>query len=344
MSDSRELATREQMSPVVKRAADALKAFQSFKGLRFGSELDFHTPPVFTTEVTQLAPLRPDAYHDIPGGGLMPKKPLTNAIGDAVGVVFTENCGTRKGPGRYEVIGWAQGRKRLPDGTWKTSKVCEYSFDPEVRSELDFNSDKRKEIGKQKYSAGLDQEKHVLEYRKFATQRASTGAALMVIRDLANIPTAFKPEEIRQPMMFTRIALNTDELLRDPRARGEVVRMAIGATREIFGPDAERNVTPPREELPAPAAASDADDFDEPPPVQEKPPFAEPEETPLTVARKELAALVENRAVRDRLAAWPSKSGRMALDVANEVLSDENATLETLVLWRERAKRVGGVA
>jgi hypothetical protein len=345
MSD-RQVATSDQLAQaVVKKAAEALQAFKAFKGLRFGSELDFQTAPVFHTEVTELAVLPKDAYHTLEGGSVMPKKPLTNAIGDAVGVVYTENCGTRKGPGKYEVIGWAQGRKRMPDGTWKTSKVCEYSFDPEVRSEIDFNTDERKDAKDRKYAREIDQKKHVLDLRKFSTQRASTGAALMVIRDLANVPTAFKAHEINQPMLFTRIALNTDELLQDPRARAEIVRMAIGAQTEIYGP---RDVTEPRPALAAPAEPTpEADDFDEPP--AEQPPFAVPAAPPAppdprAAVRAQLAAALADSGKRDYLSKWVGKSGAVALDTVSALLADETATLEALTLWAGRCAKIGGAA
>lgn len=208
---------------------------------------DLQTQRMFVPQVTVIHATQAD-FHNIPSAGLMPKSYHTDRIGEAAGVEFiAEHCGTRK-DGEYVWVGFAQGRRRMPDGTYRTSSKQEYEWDAELRSELDAKGDNRK------------REKLMLEYRKFGRQRASTGARLRVIRELTGIPATFSPQDIQRALVVSRIAVNTDELLDNPDTRRMAVQAAVNGSAEVYGP---RDVSPEPVRIEAPE--DDADPFDTPP-------------------------------------------------------------------------------
>lgn len=225
------------------------------------NEEDLHTQRMFVPVVTKIPVTKAD-FHDRPiQGKMMPKSHHVDRIGEAAGVEFIDG-GTRK-EGDNAWVGWAQGRRRMPDGSWRTSSVQEYEFNVDDRSEEDFLNDT-----KNRYNSEVAKRKHVIELRKAARQRASTGARLRVVRELVGIPIAFSPEDFQRALVVSRIALNTDEMLSDPSLRQAAVNHAVGAAESLFG-GAERNVTPEAAQIEAPQeqaeqqpAASADDDFD----------------------------------------------------------------------------------
>jgi hypothetical protein len=174
----------------------------------------------------------PDDFHNIQGN-FMPKGYQVDRIGEAAGIVFLENtCGTRteKVEDETAYVGFAQGKKRMPDGTWRTSSVCEYEFNPTKRADEDILRDT-----KGKYNSEKDKKLLLLNYQKFGRQRASTGARLRVVRELTGMPISFKPDQIKRAMVFSRVAVNTDMLLSDPEMREAAVKVALGASQNIYG-------------------------------------------------------------------------------------------------------------
>jgi hypothetical protein len=143
-----------------------------------------------------------------------------------------ENCGTRTETvdGNTVYVGFSQAKKRLPDGTWRTSSICEYEFNPVKRAEEDVLKDSKGKYGNEK-----EQKLLLLTYQKFGRQRADTGARLRVIRELTGMPISFKPQEIAKAMIFSRIAINTDALLADPEMRQAAIKLATGATEQLYG-------------------------------------------------------------------------------------------------------------
>lgn len=244
-------------------AIATLKQYQGdSNALVLVNEEDLHTQRMFVPVVTKIPVTKAD-FHDYPiQGRMMPKSHHVDRIGEAAGVEFVDG-GTRK-EGENAWVGWAQGRRRMPDGSWRTSSVQEYEFNVDDRAEEDFLNDT-----KNRYNSEVAKRKHVIELRKAARQRASTGARLRVIRELVGIPIAFAKEDFQRALVVSRISLNTDEMLSDPSLRQAAVNHAVGAGESLFGP-AERNVTPEAAQIEAPQeqhaeqqpAASDEDDFD----------------------------------------------------------------------------------
>lgn len=156
-----------------------------------------------------------DQFHSI-YPNLYPKKELTNQIGAGMGIEFINDSKLDEVYGDLveypdgrkvrKVEGYRctkQGRRRRPDGTWALSSPGIYEFNWINRSELDFLADEEKEAGKQKYTFPTDAVKdkrrkllHIEELKKFAAQRASTGAELVVIRELTGMSTSFKANDI----------------------------------------------------------------------------------------------------------------------------------------------------
>jgi len=219
-------------------AIELIRKYKSENQLVFVSEEDLRTQSMFLPEVVIIRSTSED-FHNIQGN-FMPKGYQTDRIGEAAGIHFLEeNCGTRtEKVGENTVyVGFAQGKKRMPDGTWRTSSVCEYEFDPIKRAEEDFLRDKQG-----KYNTEKDKKLAILNYQKFGRQRANSGARLRVIRELVGIPISFKPEEIKKAMIFSRIAINTDQLLEDPEMRQVAVKIALGAQTQIYGPPKEQKM------------------------------------------------------------------------------------------------------
>ena len=216
-----------------KEAFELIKSHEANQDLIFVAPEDLRTQSMFLPEVVVIKSTIDD-YHDLKTGQFMPKGHQTDRIGEAAGVAFLDkNCGTRTEmvDGNTAYVGFAQGKKRMPDGTWRTSSICEYEFNPVLRAEEDIlrdKGDKFKDENKRKLQ--------MLTYKKFGRARASTGARLRVIRELTGMQTSFKRDQLQKSMVFCRIAVNTDLLLADPKTREVALEAALGITRQIYGP------------------------------------------------------------------------------------------------------------
>jgi hypothetical protein len=216
---------------------------------------NIETPPLYKLEASVIE-VEPKDFHEIEGK-LVPRKEICDRIGDAAGVDFiAAQCGVRTEThddefGKRTVyIGFAQGRIRLSDGSWRASSVEEYEFDPTLRAKAEGGGERK-----------------VLAYVKVARQRASTGARMRVIRQLVGMPTAFEKTAIGNGagLTFSRIVQNTDYILQTPEGKMMAIAMATGAASSLYGPrqsaparaeetatDPEpRNVTPTAAEEPA---------------------------------------------------------------------------------------------
>lgn len=225
--------------------------------------------------VVTVLELDPSHFADVGMGNMYPMKSATNQIADAAGVSFTSNCGTKeKGSwadvkvtqedgvftvsGDYAIVGWAQGQRLKPDGKTRLSSVREYEFNVVDRANLDFISDAEKSDRK-RYRGLAQARKHLLELKKFATQRASTGAQLAVIRELAGVPTAFKKDQIDKPMLFSQIIESNKykvdmarELMQSSDGRQAVANSLFGTTQNLYGGgsaqiEQPRDVSPEKE-------------------------------------------------------------------------------------------------
>jgi len=217
-------------------ALEMVRKYKSENQLVFVAEEDLRTHTMFLPEVVVIRST-PDDFHNV-SGNFQPKGYQVDRIGEASGISFLmENCGTRTETvdGNTVYVGFSQAKKRLPDGTWRTSSICEYEFNPVKRAEEDVLKDSKGKYGNEKERKLL-----LLTYQKFGRQRADTGARLRVIRELTGMPISFKPQEIAKAMIFSRIAINTDALLADPEMRAAAIRIATGASEQLYGPAKEQ--------------------------------------------------------------------------------------------------------
>ena len=207
-----------------------------------------------------------DDFAPMGGGNFYPMKSATNRIADATGVSFTHNCGTREvgnfhtievrqasegyfyAVGNYAVIAHAQGQRLKPDGSPRLSSVCEYEFNVVDRANEDFLSDFQ---NKKYIKNAIDARKKLLTLKKFATRRASTGAELAVIRELAGVPTALKQDQISKPMLFAQIVENNQfklqiaqDLMKTPDGRQSVANAMFGTTQALYGPQSGQQALP----------------------------------------------------------------------------------------------------
>ncbi len=209
-------------------------AISLIKKARDGGALIFapqnlECPELYKAEVTEIK-ARPDEFHDMKGK-FMPNRSVTDRISEAAGIDFiAEKCRVAPEireempefdlPRRTVFIGYAQGRMRLPDGSWRNSTVSEYEFDPMLRAVKEGKGAKSREA---------------LEYSTFARQRASTGARLGVIRQLTGLPVSFTREEVAKPLVFSRIVQNTDFILGTKEGRMMAIAAATGVAGLLYG-------------------------------------------------------------------------------------------------------------
>lgn len=218
----------------VKIATGLVEKHRGQQDLVFVSDEELKTQEMFFPEIVAVH-AEPGDFHKI-GSKFMPKKYIVDRIAEASGATFLENnCGTRTEivGGVTVWIGFAQARKRTTDGTFRTSSVCEYEFDPTMRAEEEIlkNPNKFKDETSKKLK--------VLELRKFARQRANTGARLRVIHELTGMQTSFEQGQLKRALVYSRVAINTDLLLADPKTREVALEAALGVTRQMYGPPRE---------------------------------------------------------------------------------------------------------
>jgi hypothetical protein len=212
---------------------------------------------LYRAEVTALI-FKPEDFHKI-SGKFMPTKAVTDRMGEASGIQFIQSAcrvraETRDDPlcGKRTVFcAEAQGKKRLPDGSWLESTVDEYEFDPTLRAMLDKNITELNEAARKNIGRAI------LEYMKVGRQRAATGARLRVIRQLTGMPPSFEADEIAKPMVFHRIVQNTRFILQTPEGRAMATSQALGwDPASIFG---AKKLAPPSAVDPAETAMPESE-------------------------------------------------------------------------------------
>jgi hypothetical protein len=199
----------------------------------------FPDADLYRVEITQMCIDKDKDCYEI-NKKFMPKKEIVDRIGEASGVIFV-NGETRRETVEDAVCslrliytGIAQGKVRISDGSWRTSSICEYEFDPALRAMLDYDVTELNEKTKQKQKVyngkayGSTLARAIMEYQKTAKQRANTGARLRVIRELTGMPVAFTAEQIKEPVLFGRIVQNTGYILQTPEGRAMATAQALG--------------------------------------------------------------------------------------------------------------------
>lgn len=187
--------------------------------------------PLYKLEITEIFINRETECFNI-SGKFMPRREVVDRIGEASGIDFIfgisssrtvddDICGKRT-----VYTASAQGRRLMPDGSWRKSSKCDYDFDPVLRAMLDFDATELNSETKQKRRIsskgvpyGSTLARYILELQKVAMQRANTGARLRVIRELVGMPIAFEAKDLDKPLYLGRIIPNTDYILETPEGR-----------------------------------------------------------------------------------------------------------------------------
>jgi hypothetical protein len=290
---------------------------------------------LYRTEVTEISFNEKD-FHAI-NGKQMPNKAATDRIGEACGIQFIQagcrvNAETREDSlcGKRTVYcAEAQGKIRMPDGSWRTSTVDEYEFDPVLRAMLDM---KITELNSQTKPVVANK---ILEYTKVARQRAATGARLRVIRQLTGMPAAFEKAESSKPFVFTRIVQNTDYILKTPEGKAMATAQALGVDMStLFGGrkllDKQTNET-------AQDTSYTEDDYSsmqaEDTTATEEPDFPEEPTGPGSEQETEFQRLTQTldefvEGFKDALNV-SARNGMNPYNMANDELANTNATVET---------------
>jgi hypothetical protein len=130
----------------------------------------------------------------------------------------------------------------------------------------------------QKYGVGWreskpDAVKMYNQMRKFASERAETGAKNRAFRQLLAMKSAYTPQELARPFVIPQIVVNMAEIVKDEYGRRLAIQQALGAAQQMFG----SHVDMPQATLPTATSAAQAL-----PPAEEPralPPAVQPEET-----------------------------------------------------------------
>ena len=239
----------------------------------------------------------------IGGGKVMPSREVTDQIGSAAGCTFIESgCSVEK-LDATTWVGRATAERMMRDGS-RERRVAEYEWDAELRAE---------ETARAK--AGPKYESTLLQNRKFGRQRADTGARLRVIRSLTGIPTAFKPDAAKRPIVLARASVNVEVAMADPVMRQALIAQALGAQGDVFGP--LRDVTPQPAALP---------------------------EVPETPLDEETAEAVADEIVDDELGgagSFTEEEQGAIEDVFGDASGDQDVEIERAWLQKELAKGLG---
>lgn len=237
----------------VTKALTVLKDAVKAGALAFVTKEDcMAVTPLYKPEITVIQLRLPadkndqnaDVYNI--SGKYMPKREIVDRIGEATGLIFIhEGCKTWTetydddiAGKRMVYISEQQAKKRMSDGSWRTSSVQAYEFDPVMRAMLDYGvTELNAQTKQQKDRWGKKTlAQTILEYTKVARQRAETGARLRVIRELTNMPTAFSASDAAKPLVFGRFAQNTDYILQTKEGRAMASAQALGVdVASLFG-------------------------------------------------------------------------------------------------------------
>ena len=215
-----------------KNALQIIETARSKGALAFVGQGISETVPLYKLEPTEIEVKR-ENFHDL-DGKLVLKKEFCDRIADAAGISFitasvesirAEEESALGLPARTIFVGHAQGKTRLPDGSWRESAPETYEFDYVAKAKSEAGTD----VGKERRKAQ--------EYYKAGPMRAATGARLRVIRQLTGMPTAFSGQEIgaAKVFVFSRIVQNTDYILSTPEGKTMAIAMETGAAQMLYG-------------------------------------------------------------------------------------------------------------
>jgi hypothetical protein len=179
-------------------------------------------------------------------GKIVPKRHTIDRMGEAAGISYVaEQCKNRVemrddpvGGKRQVFVSEQQGKIRMPDGSWKTSSLQSYEFDPVLRALEDqkLNSITERPLSYQADKPGRNGSTYkgkptgqlILENNKRGRQMAETGARLRVVKELTAMPTALTRKQASGPLTFGRWIQNTDYLLKTPEGRLLAAAQATG--------------------------------------------------------------------------------------------------------------------
>jgi hypothetical protein len=91
----------------------------------------------------------------------------------------------------------------------------------------------------QKYGAGWESKPDAVkmynQLRKFASERAETGAKNRAFRQLLAMKSAYTPQELARPFVIPQIVVNMSEIVKDEYGRRLAIQQALGAAQAMFG-------------------------------------------------------------------------------------------------------------
>jgi hypothetical protein len=105
-----------------------------------------------------------------------------------------------------------------------------YEFDPVLRAMTDVGVTELNEKTRNatRDGRGKPVAQRIIDYMKFARQRAETGARLRVTHELTGMPAAYAPGQIDKGLVFGRVVQNTSYILQTPEGRALATAQALG--------------------------------------------------------------------------------------------------------------------
>jgi hypothetical protein len=117
-----------------------------------------------------------------------------------------------------------------PDGTHRLSSPCSNEFNYWDRARIEWTKDEEYENGR--YKTPIKRKSRYLDLKKFAIQQAETKAFCKTVRELAGLPTGFRPYDLREgKFTFYKIVRSKSMIKLETAARIDSIRN--GNTRQI---------------------------------------------------------------------------------------------------------------
>jgi hypothetical protein len=287
-----------------KKALAVIEKHKNEGALVFVNENDLNPQSLFKTLTTKIQAV-PTDFHEKPiNGEMMPKAHHLQRIAEAAGITF-DTKDIVKNETSWTVTVTAI--RRGPDGIM-------YHVD----ASYDYDWVDRAKDGP----------------KKFALQRAETGAQLRAIRKILGLPVTFNRDNFQRAVVVCRIVANTDELLKNPEMRKTALQIATNGASDIYGP---KDVTPQIEALEEPQEETGEEPID----FGEDTASDDGEDWELAAAKQSLEEYQNNEAVKS----YVSKgNGRHPIQAIEETLNNPNVTVEEINNLITLLKKIPGVA
>lgn len=322
-------------------ALTKIEKAQQANALMYVDTASFEKESEYTRQDISLIPFTEDDFHTI-DGKMVPKRATTDRIAEAKGIEFIESSCRVENVNTDDLIAgkrtvyraYAQGKIRLPDGTWRHSTLEVYDFDPILNALIDKNCNTPDDLKKPEVY------KVARQNAKVASRRAATGVRQRVIKQLTGMPTGFEKKDISRPMCFDRFILTKEGYEAEKSGSKEIDPGALWGTKKLLPTTYEANIvteTPEQEPENRSNAADLANQANSEEPEFPDEPTAPAKEHEDLLREKTLILeqiMLSHKDVLDKT----SESGKNPYKIAQNELDNPNATIESRSSMTDRLR------